>query len=160
METSTQEEPSREGRKRTREADILVQDVRANVGVPSHLHRHKRSLDWYNSYMAIMPELVETEPSSFEEEVEKPIWVDEMVEEYESIVKNSVWEVVPRPTNKFVVDMRWIVKVKHAVDGSTEKYKARFVAKGYSQVEGIYYEETFAPVAWYSSIRSILSLST
>jgi len=48
--------------------------------------------------MALMTELVETEASSFEEGVQKPVWVDVMVE-YESIVKNSVWEVVPRPTD-------------------------------------------------------------
>jgi hypothetical protein len=109
--------------------------------------------------MALMTELVETEPSSFEEAVEKPVWVDAMVEEYESIVKNNVWEVVPRPADKSVVGSRWIFKVKHAADGSIEKYKARFVAKGYSQVEGIDYEETFSPVARYSSIRSILALA-
>eukprot|EP00253_Pinus_taeda_P030622 PITA_30622 len=70
-----------------------------------------------------------------------------MVEEYESIMKNNVWEVVPIPTDKSIVVLRWIFKVKHVADGSIEKYKARFVAKGFSQVEGIDYEETFAPVA-------------
>ena len=53
----------------------------------------------------------------------------------------------------------WIYKVKHAADISVEKYKARFVAKGYSQKEGIDYEETFALVARYSSIRTIISLA-
>ena len=53
--------------------------------------------------MALMTELVETNPSSFEEAVEKPVWVDAKVEEYESILKNSVWEVVPRPIDKSVV---------------------------------------------------------
>jgi len=47
-----------------------------------------------------------------EESIEKPVWVDAMVEEYESIVKNSVWEVVLRQANKFVVGSRWIFKVK------------------------------------------------
>ena len=73
-------------------------------------------------------------------------------------MKNQVWEVVPRPKGKKVVGSRWIYKVKHAADGSMEKYKARFVAKEFSQKEGIDYEETFAPVAKYSSIRTIISL--
>eukprot|EP00253_Pinus_taeda_P028123 PITA_28123 len=57
-----------------------------------------------------------------------------------------------------VVGLRWIYKVKYAADGGVEKYKARFVAKGYAQKEGIDYEETFAPVAKYTSIRSVISL--
>eukprot|EP00253_Pinus_taeda_P021825 PITA_21825 len=72
-----------------------------------------------------------------------------MVEEYESIMKNNVWEVVPRPTDKLVVRLRWIFKVKHAENKTIEKYKAIFVAKGLSQAKGIDYEETFSPVASY-----------
>ena len=82
-----------------------------------------------------------------------------MVEEYDSIVKNSDWEIVPRPMGKLVVGSRWIYKLKQAADGSVEKYKARFVSRGFSQIEGIDYEETFAPVARYYSIRTILALS-
>eukprot|EP00253_Pinus_taeda_P029706 PITA_29706 len=82
-----------------------------------------------------------------------------MVEEYDSIVCNSVWDVVPRPENKLVVSSRWIYKVKKATDGRVEKHKAIFVSYGFSQVEGIDYDETFAPVARYSSIRSMLALS-
>ena len=82
-----------------------------------------------------------------------------MVEEYDSIVRNSVWDVVPRPEEKSMVSSRWLYKVKQAADGSVEKHKFRFVARGFSQVEGIDYDETFAPVARYSSIRSILALS-
>jgi len=82
-----------------------------------------------------------------------------MVEEYESIVKNIFWEVFPRPNDKSLVGSRWIFKVKHAVDGSIEKCKVIFFAKGFSQVEGVEYEETFSPVARYSSNRSILALA-
>ena len=53
---------------------------------------------------------------------------------------------------------RWIFKVKHVANESIEKYKVKFVSKVFSQVEGIDYEETFAPVARYMSIRSILAL--
>jgi len=83
-----------------------------------------------------------------------------MVEEYDYIMQNSVWDVVPRLGDKSMVTSRWLYKVKQAADGSIEKHKARFVAHGFSQVEGIDYDETFAPVARYSSIRSILPLST
>ena len=91
--------------------------------------------------------------------MQQPIWVDAMVEEYDSIIKNSAWEIVPRLVRKSVVGSRWIYKVKQATYGSVEKYKARFVAWGFSQVEGIDYEDTFAPFVCYSSIRSILGLS-
>ena len=109
--------------------------------------------------MALMRKCIATEPSSFEEAMEDPAWVDAMVEEYDSIVRNSAWEIVPRPEGKSVVGLRLIYKVKQAADGSVENYKERFVARGFSQIEGIDYEETFAPVARYSSIRSILALS-
>ena len=106
-----------------------------------------------------MSKCIVTEPYSFEEAVEDPAWVDAMVEEYDSIVRNCAWEIVPRSEGKSVVGLRWIYKVRHAADGSIEKQKGRFVARGFSQIEGIDYEETFAPVARYSSIRTILSLS-
>ena len=79
-----------------------------------------------------------------------------MVEEYDSIMKNQVWEVVPGPKGKKVVGSRCIYKVKHAANESVEKYKVRFVAKGFSQKEGIDYEKTFTPVAKYSSIQTII----
>ena len=62
-----------------------------------------------------------TKPSSLEEAMEDPAWVDAMVEEYDSIVRNSAWEIVPRLVGKSVVGSRWIYKVKQAVDGSLEK---------------------------------------
>ena len=109
--------------------------------------------------MALMTELIKYEPSTFEEVAHHDVWQEAMVEEYDSIMKNLVWEVVPRPQGKKVVGSRWIYKVKHASDGSVEKYKAFFVNKGFSQKEGIDYDETFAPVTRYSSIRAIISLA-
>lgn len=107
-----------------------------------------------------MSESVEIEPSSFEEAMQKIVWVDSIVEKYDSIIRNNVWEVVPRPVEKSMVSSWWLYKVKKASDGSVKKQKARVVAKGFSQMEGIYYKETFTLVARYSSIESILSLST
>jgi hypothetical protein len=63
-----------------------------------------------------------------------------MVEEYDSIVRNDVWDVVPRPVGKSVVTSRWLYKTKMDADGNIEKHKARFVARGFSQIEGVDYD--------------------
>jgi len=81
-----------------------------------------------------------------------------MIEEYSSIMKNDVWEVVPRPKGKSVVTSRWLYKIKHVANGNIEKFKARFVTRGFSQVEGVDYEETFDSVVQYTSICSIISI--
>ena len=65
-------------------------------------------------------------------------------------MKNDVWDVFPRPEGKYVVTSNWIYKIKHVADGSIEKYKEIFVACGFSQKEGIDYQETFAPVSRYT----------
>ena len=113
----------------------------------------------FSIYMALMCDLLEKEPTCFEESIQKKEWAEAMTEEYQSIIKNDVWEIVPRPNSKDVVSSRWLFKIKHVVDGSIEKYKARFVACGFSQKEGIDYEETFALVARYTSIRTIIDLA-
>jgi hypothetical protein len=82
-----------------------------------------------------------------------------MTEEYQSIIKNDVWEIVPKPKSKDVVSSKWLFKIKHVVDGSIEKHKARLVAHGFSQKKGIDYEETFAPIARYTSIKTIIALA-
>ena len=69
-----------------------------------------------------------------------------MIEEYQSIMKNDVSEVVPRLEGKLVVTSKWLFKIKRGADGSVEKQKARFVAIEFSQKEGVDYDETFVPV--------------
>jgi hypothetical protein len=65
--------------------------------------------------------------------VKKKEWKEAMMEEYQSIMKNDVWEIIPRPEGKFVVTSKWVYKIKHVVDGSIDKYKERFMARGFSQ---------------------------
>jgi hypothetical protein len=107
-----------------------------------------------------MSHIIDIESSCHGEAAGQQVWQDAMAEEYQSIMKNDVWDIVPRPEGKSVVTSKWIYKIKHAANGSVEKYKARFVARGFSQVEEIDYEETFAPVARYTSIRTIIALAT
>jgi hypothetical protein len=106
-----------------------------------------------------MSHIIDIEPSCHGEAARQQVWQDAMTEEYQTIMKNDVWDVVPRPEGKSVVTSKWIYKIKHAVDGSIEKHKARFVARGFSHVEGIDYEETFALVARYTSIYTSIALA-
>ena len=79
-----------------------------------------------------MSMIIQNEPSSFTDVVKHQVWQDAMIKEYDSIMKNDVWVIVPRPQDKEVVTSKWLYKIKHAVDGSLEKYKACFVAHGFS----------------------------
>ena len=92
--------------------------------------------------MALVSSLRDSEPSIFEEASQHHVWRDAMKEEYHSIMKNDVWEIVLRPAGKSVVTSWWLYKLKHVANGSVEKHKVRFVARGFSQVEGIDYDET------------------
>jgi hypothetical protein len=130
------------------------------IAAPRGSFRESKRPQRFSSYMALMSHIIDAEPSSYEEAATQQVWKDAMVEEYQSIMKNDVWEIVPRPEGKPVVTSKWIFKIKHTADGSIYKYKARFVARGFSQTEGVYYEETFAPDARYTSIRSIIAIAS
>eukprot|EP00253_Pinus_taeda_P032310 PITA_32310 len=74
-------------------------------------------------------------------------------------MKNGIWEIVPRPEDKSVVTSKWLYKIKHATYGSIDKYTARFMARGFSQQDGIDYDETFAPTTRYTTIHLLVSLA-
>ena len=71
-----------------------------------------------------------------------------------------VWDIVPIPKGKSGVLSKWLFKIKHVANGSIEKYKVLFVARGFSQKEGIDYEETFALVARYTSVKAVIAIAT
>jgi hypothetical protein len=147
------------GRKRPAWARQTLQEAEGHAG-PRGTFRESKRPQRFSSYIAAMSHIIDYEPSSYEEASSQPIWKDAMTEEYQSIMKNDVWDIVPRPKGKYMVTSKWIYKIKHVADESIEKHKARFVARGFSQVEGIDYEETFAPVARYTSIRTIIALAS
>ena len=80
-----------------------------------------------------------------------------MKEEFILLHKNNTWELVDLPPQRKLVQCKWVFKTNFSADGSPLKYKTRLVSKGYSQVHGIDYNETFAPVAKMDSIRLALA---
>jgi hypothetical protein len=79
-----------------------------------------------------MSHIIDTKTSYHGEAAGQQVWQDSMEEECQSIMKNDVWDIVPRPEGKSIVTSKWIYNIKHAADGSVEKYKEIFVARGFS----------------------------
>ncbi|CAJ2641032.1 unnamed protein product [Trifolium pratense] len=101
-----------------------------------------------------------SEPSSYKEAILDPLWQQAMAEELAALHKTNTWDLVPLPPGKRAIGSRWVYKIKTKSDGSVERYKARLVAKGFSQQYGMDYEETFAPVAKMTTIRTLIAVAS
>ncbi|TLX69449.1 hypothetical protein E9993_23005, partial [Labilibacter sediminis] len=112
----------------------------------------------FGSFIANVHHL--TEPMSFKEAVSDPLWQTAMAEELTALHQTHTWDLVPLPPGKHKIGCRWVYKIKTKSDGSIERYKARLVAKGYSQQYGLDYEETFAPVAKMTNVRTLIAISS
>jgi hypothetical protein len=97
------------------------------------------------------------EPRIFEEANNDEHWIKAMEEELNQIEKNETWELVPRPKDKNVIGTKWVFRNKLNEDGQVTRNKERLVCKGYAQVEGIDFEETFSHVSRMEAIRMILA---
>jgi hypothetical protein len=98
-------------------------------------------------------------PKNFDETSQHDDWIRTMNEELDQIEKNNTWEFVPRPEDKNVIGSKWVFKNKMNEKGQVVRNKARLVCKGYAQVEGQDFDETFAPVARLEAIRMFLAYS-
>ncbi len=87
-------------------------------------------------------------------------WAQAEQEESKSLLARNVWKLVPRPHNANIITNKWVLKTKEDSEGTAIRYKARLVARGFTQIEGIVYEETFAPTAKFVTIRLIVALAT
>ena len=96
------------------------------------------------------------EPQTYREASTDLLWPIAMKEELDALTKNHTWDLVTLPPRQSVVGCKWIYKIKTHFDGSIERYKARLVAKSFTQEYEINYEETFTPVAHISSVRTLL----
>jgi hypothetical protein len=83
------------------------------------------------------------DPKTFGEASGHPDWNTTMNEQHHSLMEKNTWNLVPLPKGRKNVRCKWVYKTKYASDGSFERHKALLVSKGFSQVEGIEYNETF-----------------
>lgn len=112
-----------------------------------------RNLCNFNAFIS------QIEPKNFKEAEFDESWLLAMQEEINQFVRNDVWELVPRPLHQSVIGTKWVYRNKVDEHGVIVRNKARLVAQGYNQEEGIDYEETFAPVARLESIRMLLAFA-
>lgn len=99
------------------------------------------------------------EPAGYSEAENDPKWIAAMQEELSMIEKNQTWELVERPKHQKVIGVKWVFRRKENADGTLNKYKARLVVKGYAQVFGVDYFDTFAPVARQDTTRMLLAIA-
>ncbi|GKC13608.1 retrovirus-related pol polyprotein from transposon TNT 1-94 [Tanacetum coccineum] len=97
------------------------------------------------------------EPKNVNEALGDESWIVAMQEELNQFVANDVWELVPQPRNMTIIGTKWVFRNKLDENGIVSRNKARLVAQGYNQQEGINYDETYAPVARLESIRILLA---
>lgn len=103
-----------------------------------------------------------SEPGSYNEALasqEVSEWQQSMTEEYNSLIENGTWTLVDLPPGQSVVTSRWTYKNKIGLDGEISRRRSRFVARGFTQRYGLDYDETYAPVVKYDSLRAILSIA-
>uniref|UniRef100_A0A2N9I2A7 Integrase catalytic domain-containing protein n=1 Tax=Fagus sylvatica TaxID=28930 RepID=A0A2N9I2A7_FAGSY len=127
-------------------------DMRRSTRVrapPSHLSD-------YHCYFALA---TLHEPHTYREASTNPLWQQAMADELDALHKTHTWDMTTLPPGKSAVGCKWVYKIKTRADGSVERYKAHLVARGFTQEYGIDYEETFAPVARLTSVRSLLAVA-
>ena len=98
-------------------------------------------------------------PKSYRSALADPNWRAAMEEEYGALLPNNTFDLVPRPLGANVGTGKWIFRHKSHADGSLDRYKARWVLRGFTQRPGVDYDETFSPVIKPATVRTVLSLA-
>lgn len=133
-----------------------------NITVDRNARLETRSMSNLNVLNYHVAFYADNEPQSYKQAMEgdnSKEWTDAMKEEYESLIKNNTWKLVDRPNGQSIVSNRWIFKIKRKSDDSIDRFKARLVARGFTQEYGVDYDETFSPVVRFTSIRVILAIA-
>jgi Reverse transcriptase (RNA-dependent DNA polymerase)/Integrase core domain/gag-polypeptide of LTR copia-type len=145
---------TRQAQKSSRLNDFITYSTLHPIQTQIH---YKNISQKHYSFLTAMND--HTEPTNFFEAQTKKVWVDAMNDELGALAKNQTWELVQLPQGKQAVGCKWIYKTKFNSDGSVERYKARLVARGFTQTYGIDYKETFASVTKMNTVRTVMSVA-
>lgn len=147
-----------------------LENIEAHKHSNAREFRNRREPVWMGDYFsgeglsnedteANMALITNTDPVCYEEAMKDEKWKHAMDLEMQSIQKNGTWSLTDLPKGSKRIGVKWVYKTKLNELGEVEKYKARLVAKGYAQVQGVDYEEIYAPVARMDTVRMILALA-
>ena len=103
--------------------------------------------------------LISTISTSIPEALQLSHWKQAMTDEYLALLWNDTWNLVPPPTDRKLISCKWVFKVKENLDGTINKYKAFLVAKGFHQIVGFDFNETFSPVVKPTTIHIVLTIA-
>ena len=132
----------------------------ASSGTPYPISNFVSYDNFSASYRAFLAAITsQDEPKSFRQAVSQPQWLDAMTKEIRALEDNKTWEFAPLPPGKTALGCKWVYKIQYNADGSIERYKARLVVMGNHQIEGVDYNETFAPVARMVTVRCVLTIA-
>ncbi|KAK1642030.1 hypothetical protein QYE76_059835 [Lolium multiflorum] len=129
---------------------------------PRRSTRVRATPDWYDPALNVILVDNNNDPETYEEAMMSPDsnkWQEAMKSEMGSMYENQVWTLVDLPDGRKVVENKWIFKKKIDADGNVTVYKARLVMKGFRQIQGVDYDETFSPVAKLKSVRILLAIA-
>ncbi|GJT48655.1 putative ribonuclease H-like domain-containing protein [Tanacetum coccineum] len=122
----------------------------------SYVHDQQRNNHTYHLHCLFACFLSQLEPSSVAQALNDPAWVEAMQKDMQQFINQKVWQLVPLPDGKTTIGTKWILKNKRDARGIVVRNKARLVAQGHRQEEGIDYDEVFAPVTRIEAIRLFL----
>ena len=137
--------------------------LQAGTRKPKSFPHYKLYLSTKHPIMALhskatIPKLPST-PIKYSQTAQSPHWQQAIKDEFTALQANHTWTLCPRPPHKNIITNMWVYKVKQKADGTLDRFKACLMAKGFQQLDGIDYADTFSPVVKSSTIRAILAIA-
>ena len=133
--------------------DHLVDNILGSIRRGVTTHSHLATFCEHYSFVSSL------EPLKVDEALDDPDWVIAMQEELNNFTRNEVWELVERPKQN-MIGTKWVFRNKQDEHGVVTRNKARLVAQGFTQIEGVNFGETYLPVASLESIHILLAYAT